>query len=180
MNDRTYCPTDTQNAVVALPEPLVSIGMPVDNGEHFIRQALDSLLAQLERIDDLLARKRQIYAWYRECLAGVSGLSLNFQAPGTMNTYWMVTVILDRRFGLTKERVIELMSDRNVDCRPFFHPLSSLPAYEKLESARRARRTNRASYDVSAYGVNLPSALNMTPDEVGYVSQVLRSILGIA
>ncbi len=134
-------------------------------------------LAQLERIEELVTRKRQIFAWYQEELAGIDGLTLNFEAPGTKITYWMVTVILDKKFGLSKETLMARMSDKNIDCRPFFHPLSSLPAYDHLEAARQARQRNRVSYQISPYGLNLPSGMDMTAEKVRYVCDALREIL---
>lgn len=134
-------------------------------------------LAQLERIDELITKKRQIFAWYKEQLDGVEGITLNYEAPDTKNTYWMVTVIIDEKFGIRKERLIELMSERNIDCRPFFHPLSSLPAYKDLEQAHQARRRNLVSYQISPYGVNLPSALSLSKKDIEYVCDVLRDIL---
>ena len=134
-------------------------------------------VAQLERIEELIARKRQISAWYQEALSGVDGVTLNHEAPGTRNTYWMVTVILDPSFGIRKERLMALLSERHIDCRPFFYPLSSLPAYEGLEQAEEARRRNHVSYQLSPYGINLPCALNMTEGKVRYVCDALRGVL---
>jgi perosamine synthetase len=134
-------------------------------------------LAQLERIEELIARKRQIFVWYQEALCGVDGITLNYEAPGTKNTYWMVTVILDPSFGIDKEQLIRLLSEHHIDSRPFFYPLSSLPAYEHLEQARQARQRNRVSYQISPYAINLPSGLNMTEEKVRYVCDALRDIL---
>ena len=134
-------------------------------------------LAQLERVEELVGRKRQIFAWYEQELSGVEGVTLNYEAPGTKNTYWMVTVILDPSFGIRKERLMVLLSERHIDCRPFFYPLSSLPAYEHLEQARQGRQRNRVSYRISPYGINLPSGLNMTEEKVRYVCDVLKGVL---
>ena len=136
-------------------------------------------LAQLERIEELVTRKRQIFAWYGQELASVEGVTLNYEAPGTKNTYWMVTVILDEAFGISKERLMSLLSKRHIDCRPFFHPLSSLPAYAHLPQAQEARLRNHVSYQVSPYGINLPCGLNMTPEKVRYVCSVLKEVLQV-
>ena len=135
-------------------------------------------LAQLERIDELVERKRQILDWYQQRLGNVEGLSLNYEASGTKNTYWMVTVIIDKKFGLKKEAVMALMSEKGIDCRPFFHPLSSIPAYRESGQAEEARRRNKNAYEVSPYGINLPSGLNLTEEKVDYVCGVLKSSLG--
>ena len=102
-------------------------------------------LAQLERIDDLIAKKRRIFEWYRERLGVVEGITLNYQSPTTKNTYWMVTAVLDPAFGIGKTELMERMGERKVDCRPFFNPLSSLPAFEDLDKAEEARREKHCS-----------------------------------
>ena len=134
-------------------------------------------LAQLERIDELVERKRQIFNWYQAELGHIQGITLNYEAPDTKNTYWMVTVILDEKFGLKKDRLMPLMSEKEIDCRPFFHPLSSIPAYQELEQAKEAKQRNKNAYKISPYGLNLPCGMNMTKEKVGYVCEVLRSVL---
>ena len=136
-------------------------------------------LAQLERIGELVTQKRKIFAWYKEELKDIEGITLNHEAPGTINTYWMVTAILDEKYGLKKEQLIELMSAKHIDCRPFFYPLSAIPAYQHFEQAHQARQRNKVSYRLSPYGINLPSGLNMTEELVKYVSNILRRIIGV-
>ena len=134
-------------------------------------------LAQLERIDELIERKRRIFNWYRERLTEVEGVTLNYEAPTTKNTYWMVTIIFDRSFNLEKEWIIEQLRKKNIDSRPFFYPLSSLPAYENLPMAIQAQRRNTVSYEISPYGINLPSALNLKQADVAYVCDAIKAIL---
>lgn len=134
-------------------------------------------LAQLERIDELIARKRQIFRWYEERLSGTEGITLNYEAPETLNTYWMVSIVLDEKFGITKDDLMRYMSDNNIDCRPFFYPLSSLPAYDHQPRVADARRQNTASYAISPYGLNLPCGMNMTEELVSYVCTVVESII---
>ena len=102
-------------------------------------------LAQIERIDDLVGRKRQIFNWYQSELGSIEGITLNYEAPDIKNTYWMVTIVLDEKFGLQKDVLMSLMSEKGIDCRPVFHPLSSIPAYQKLEQAKQSTRNKRRS-----------------------------------
>lgn len=134
-------------------------------------------LAQLERIEELVARKREIFSWYAERLASIKDVSLNKEAPGTKNAYWMVTAVLNKDIGIEKDHLMTRMSERDIDCRPFFHPLSAIPAYEHLEEAHRARQRNRVSYRICPYGINLPSGLNMTEEKAEYVCGVLKDVL---
>lgn len=134
-------------------------------------------LAQLERIDELMDRKREIFSWYREELSDIRGLTLNPQPTTTKNAFWMITAVLDPRLGIEKDYLQRELSERNIDSRPFFHPLSSIPAYQHLEQAHEARERNVISYRLCPYGINLPSALNLTREQVAYVCDVLRLLL---
>jgi perosamine synthetase len=135
-------------------------------------------LAQLERVEELIERKRQIFAWYADRLRGVADLTLNHEPAGVKNAYWMVTVL--RPFGPPKEELIHALWDRGIDTRPFFHPLSSLPAYRDCPTAADARRRNTTSYRISRTGVNLPSGFNLTEETVDRVVEALKSVLGRA
>ena len=134
-------------------------------------------LAQLERIDELIARKREIFGWYQKALEGFEGITLNSEAASIKNTYWMVTAIVDERFGLAKEELIAALGQEGIDSRPFFYPLSSMPAYASWPQAQGARSRNRVAYNLSPRGVNLPSALSLTQENVRYVCDRLRRIL---
>ena len=77
-------------------------------------------LAQLEWIDELVERKRQIFNWYQSELDNIHGITLNYEAPDTKNTYWMVTVVLNGKFGVKKDTLMTLMSKKGIDCLRFF------------------------------------------------------------
>ena len=134
-------------------------------------------LAQLERLPELIERKRAIFDWYRRALGNVPGVTLNSEAPDVVNVYWMVTAIVDPKLGWTKEKLVPALREQNVDCRPFFYPLSMLPVYESFPSAAAARARNSAAYAVAPYGVNLPSALSLTQDQVEFVVAKLKMLL---
>ena len=89
----------------------------------------------------------------------------------------MVSIICNSRLGLEKEVVMIFLSGKNIDIRPFFRPLSSIPAYENSDQADAARRRNPVSYRIAPYGVNLPSGLNLDEENVEYVCTTLRVLL---
>jgi len=134
-------------------------------------------LAQLERIDELVRRKRQIFAWYAEELGGIHGVTLNVEGVNTKIVYWMITIVLDPSFGITKDVLQERLAARGIDTRPFFHPLSALPAYEALPAAAAARKRNRVAYALSPYALNLPSGLNLDRALIHDVATAVRDIL---
>ncbi len=134
-------------------------------------------LAQLERIDELIERKRTIFSWYMKELGDIPELTLNFEAPETRNVYWMNSIILDQELGARKEQLIEWLRAQKIDCRPFFYPLSSLPAFRSHRQAQTGLIDNPVAYQLGACGVNLPSSLLLDRQQVSYVCGVVRSFL---
>ena len=123
-------------------------------------------LAQIERINELIERKRQIFDWYRTAFASETELVLNAEPEGTRNSYWMVTAVWDKKLGRTKNDVVLSMREAGVDVRPFFHPLSSLPAYNSNASVNHAQLRNVVSYDIGSRAINLPSGFNLAEADV--------------
>jgi len=134
-------------------------------------------LAQLERLEELVARKREIFSWYRQRLEDVPGLMLNVEPPGMRSTYWMVTMVVDPSYGLDNRQMMEHFDRREIDTRPFFPPLSSLAAFAETPDAPRARSRNVVAYDVSPRGLNLPSALMLEEAQVDRVCSAVRELL---
>lgn len=133
-------------------------------------------LAQLERVDELVDGKRRIFSWYREALSDWNGGRLNPDVAGLYNSYWMSTVVLDSEIGMTKEKLIPLMRQEGIDVRPFFYPLSRLPAFRDTPEAAIARERNTVAATVTPYGINLPSALSLTRDDIERVASALKRL----
>jgi len=134
-------------------------------------------LAQLERLDELVARKRQIFAWYRERLQDVGGVTLNAEPEGLHNTFWMVTAVLDGAYRLDNRHMMDYFDVRGIDTRPFFPPLSSLPAFAGTSDAAPARERNRVAYELSPRAINLPSALMLEESQIDRVCATFRELL---
>jgi perosamine synthetase len=150
-----------------------------DNSEVAFKYKMSAMqaavgLAQLERVEDLIDRKRQIFRWYRDRLVGVEGVRLNAEPTGSLNTYWMVTAITEAR---DKRDIARYLAGKGINTRPFFSPLSSLAAYADARDRPRARENNTTGYAISPHGINLPSALTLTEADVDRVCREFRSAL---
>jgi perosamine synthetase len=137
-------------------------------------------VAQMERIDALIAAKRQIFAWYNERLSGLNGVQMNAEPPGTENSYWMVSAAPDSGFGLDKFALMAAFAERNIDTRPFFSQLSTLQAFADRTQSRRFVSPADKGAHVATYGINLPSGYHMDEAKVDLVSRALKEILGVA
>jgi len=129
-------------------------------------------LAQLERIEELIERKRKIFSWYKKRLANIPGVKLNVEPPHTKNTFWMVTIVWDKNYKISKEKMVKEFKKYNIQARPFFYPLSSLPAI-------KSKVDTPVSFDVSSRAINLPCGLNVTKKQVNYICNSLIKILNI-
>lgn len=134
-------------------------------------------LAQMERFDELISAKRQIFAMYRDRLADLQGIQLNAEPEGVQNSYWMVTIIPDADFKLDKFSLMEALKRQNIDSRPFFSPLSTLPAYSGRTASARFLPQQPAGHTIAKAGVNLPSGYHMNEERIDRVVSALRQIL---
>ena len=127
-------------------------------------------LAQVQRVEELVKRKRDIMRRYREHLSTFPELSMNREPYGMTNGAWMPTLVFDKYSGITRERLLAAFAEENIDARVFFHPLSSLPMFT-------ARPQNAIAYDIPRRAINLPSFHDMTRAEQDRVISVVRSVL---
>jgi perosamine synthetase len=125
---------------------------------------------QIERIEELVQRKRAILAAYRQRLAHRPGVTMNPEPPGLVNGAWMPTVVFSSRTGVTREALQAAFAADNIDARVFFHPLSGLPMFERVT-------TNAHAQDIPKRAINLPSYHDMGAAEIARVSAVIEALL---
>ena len=131
--------------------------------------------AQFQRLDELVNKKREIWQMYRERLAEVEDIELNAEPEGVFNSVWITAMVFGRSHNLSKQDAINRLAEINVPARPFFYPLSSLPAYPGLEEKYRPLNPN--AYDISARAINLPGALNLTEDQIYFVCDGIKKVV---
>ena len=134
-------------------------------------------LGQVERAEELVARKREIFNWYYEAFSEADGIQLNHEPCNTKNSYWMVTAILEPKLEWPKEKLMGALDREGIDSRPMFYPLSSLSAYDGVSQAAEARDRNEVSYRITPWGINLPSALCLEESQVQRVADAFLQIL---
>lgn len=126
--------------------------------------------AQMERIDDLTRRKREILAHYRRSLEALPGIAMNPEPDGVVNGAWMPTAVFAPETGVTRERLQKAFAAAAIDARVFFHPLSSLDIF-----GGHAR--NPIAADIAARAINLPSYHDMTEQDLARVCGVVHRVM---
>ena len=71
-------------------------------------------LAQIRRLDELVRQRRQIFKWYHDRLKDVPGILLNSEEKNVRNTYWVVSAIISKNYGLKKENFMNLFSRKTL------------------------------------------------------------------
>lgn len=132
--------------------------------------------AQFQRIEELVGRKREQLEMYRERLSDIDDIQLNPEPEGGVNGAWITTVVFGKSHNMTKLKAIEELAKIDIPVRPFFYPLSSLPAYPNCRE--KYETLNPAAYDISSRGINLPGAADLTTEQLDRVCDGIRTILG--
>lgn len=127
--------------------------------------------AQMMRINEIVEKKRQIFDWYRIRLEEIEEVSLNAEKPWAKNIYWMTSMVLPKGYKLSREEFCTSLKELNVDSRPVFYPISSFPMFDTQE--------NPVSRYVGTHGINLPSGHNLTEEEVDYVCNSIKEVMGL-
>jgi len=133
-------------------------------------------VAQLERIEETVKKKREIGAWYNDLLAGTAGLQLPVhQTDYATNIYWVYGVVLDDSVPMDARQAIQRMREQGVDCRHFFWPMNRQPVFKRLGLFDGVVCPNAER--LAHRGFYLPSGVGLTYEQVGTVAAALRGIL---
>ncbi|MBF9046461.1 aminotransferase class V-fold PLP-dependent enzyme [Rhodobacterales bacterium LSUCC0031] len=127
--------------------------------------------AQMERIHDLIARKRQIFETYRQQISSIPGIRMNPEPEGTINGAWMPTIVFEPETGITWEILQAAFAKENADARVFFWPLSGLSMFEPVHE-------NVHSWSIPVSAINLPSYHDITESELDRICNVIRRVAG--
>ena len=134
-------------------------------------------LAQLERLDDMLAARARTAALYGEALAGVEGLELPCpDADGDRRSWFVYVVQLPR--GVERDATVTAMRDRGVDTKPYLPAIHLLSFYRERFGHREGEFP--VCEDVAARSLALPFFPELTEGQVERVSQTLREVLSAA
>ena len=130
---------------------------------------------QFLRIEELLQKKRHTFLRFLANLGDQPGLQLNEENDEILNGAWATAVVFSRETGVSRDLVIHALAQRSIPLRPFFYPLSSLPAYSENTTGGSDR--SPVAYENSEYGIHLPCSMNLSNEQIDYVSDAIIEVL---
>ena len=133
-------------------------------------------VAQLERLDEFVERKRAMGRRYTEAFADLKGVQLPLANTAYANNiYWVFGMVLDDFVPVDAARIMQLLKEKGVGTRPFFWGMHEQPVFRnrgmftelKFPVAERLARR----------GFYIPSGLGLTGDQISSVIERVRSVL---
>ena len=130
-------------------------------------------LAQLERIEKFVERKREMAQMYNKGLASLP-VQLPAEKSWAKNVYWMYGLVIDEKTGITAKELAVRLKEKEIETRPFFLGMHEQPVFRKagLFEGSSFPITER----ISRYGLYLPSGQAITDDQINNVVAALQSI----
>jgi len=131
-------------------------------------------LAQLERIDWHLDRRRVVASRYREVLSEEAGISWQVAKEGSGSVDWMFTITLDESIRADRDVIMAKLFERGVETRPVFYPMHVLPPYRE---AAQEDGPFPVADRISQAGLSLPTWAGLEREDVDYVCDALRECI---
>jgi perosamine synthetase len=131
-------------------------------------------VAQLERLSEFVAAKRHIAHTYNNCLKNSDYFQLPDEAAGTINSYWLYTVLVKENAPFKRDDIMSYLDQQGVETRPVFYPAHEMPPYEKFGKKEDLRESKKASVS----GFSLPSSVSLSGADLERISNLLNSFIG--
>ena len=126
-------------------------------------------VAQTERLDEFVEKKRLIAKWYQEMVT-VDGVTFQSEASWARSAYWMPSIVVDeQKLGVSRDELMERFDERGIETRPVFYSLHTLPPYRDSEEFPVSERLSRG-------GINLPSGVSLQQGDVARVAGALNEL----
>jgi perosamine synthetase len=127
-------------------------------------------LAQLERVNETIARKRRIAEQYRELLRELP-VTFHGEQKGTFNTFWMCSILTPK--AEQRDPLRESLKQSGIETRPLFYPAHTMPMYsQKFQK-------HPVAEDLGWRGINLPSYPELTGQDIMLICDTVKSFFAI-
>ncbi len=130
--------------------------------------------AQFLRLDELVNKKRWLLHGFKNRLEGIEDIYFNPEPDHIYNGAWAPALVFGKSHKISREMAMVALTEMGLPVRPFFYPLTFLPAFDQEEYGRRH---NPVAYDISERGICLPSALNLVDEDLDLYAEGIKNLL---
>jgi perosamine synthetase len=132
-------------------------------------------VTQVDRIDDVVARKRRMGQAYTERLSEIPGLELQVQQPWARSVFWMYGLVLREDTGLDAVELSRRLAARGIETRPFFLGMHEQPVLR--DRGLFVDEVYPVAERIARQGLYLPSGLSLSESQVDQVCDAVREVL---
>jgi perosamine synthetase len=130
-------------------------------------------LAQLSKLERFIEKKRKIAKIYAEELSSIEGVTLHPEMPWAKCVYWLYSILIDhKKAKISRDTLSERLKEIGIETRNFFYPLHEMPIYRKY-----AYCAYPISSQLSGQGMNLPSSVKLSEEDVRYIAGKVRETI---
>jgi perosamine synthetase len=129
-------------------------------------------LAQLRKVDRIIAEKRRVANIYSAYLRDIPGLQLPVELAWAHNVYWMYAVVVQPEFGATRDELAAYLRKHGVDTRTFFCPMNQQPCLRGIPGF--SPRPCPVADSIWLSGLYLPSTYTLTEEVIGGICGIVR------
>lgn len=126
-------------------------------------------LAQVERADELCAKRQELYMKYRVRLAHVPWLAWQTPFPRARPAYWLPAAALSDDAPVTRDELMRQLAEQGIETRPVFPALHTQPIYRHL-----AQGPYPVAERLAERGICLPAFAEMTDEQVEQVCEAIE------
>lgn len=133
-------------------------------------------LAQLERLDDFVKRKREMGRRYTELLNGLQNVQLPLTSKEYANNiYWVFGLLIDDSMGIDAETAMKRLGDIGVGTRPFFYPMHKQPVFQKMGLFQG--QCYPVAEKLAAQGFYIPSGMAVNYKQIECVARKVKELM---
>ena len=132
-------------------------------------------VAQIERMDEIIAKKRWMADQYTKRLSHLKSLQLPVEKPWAQSVYWMYALVLSEETGMDNTECEKRLFELGVDTRPFFIGMHEQPVFHKMGLFKEEKYP--VTERIAKQGLYLPSGLAITEAQIETVCDAVKEVI---
>lgn len=134
-------------------------------------------VAQLERLDEFVVRKRHMGQLYTSLLSNITGLQLPLpKTDYATNIYWVYGIVLKDNLSFDAKEIMHRLGQHKIGTRPFFWPMHEQPIFQKMGFFEDV--SCPVAEKIARRGFYIPSGLALTDEQMEQVANTLKEVIG--
>ena len=134
-------------------------------------------LAQLDRIETIIQKKRELAKAYTDQLCALDEISVPAQADWAEHVYWMYGIVVNRGSKVTRDQLAERLHTAGIETRTFFCPMNQQPCLQAIKAFRSLPCP--VADELWDQGLYLPSSPQLQVEQIDYIASAVKKSLRV-